>query len=602
MDDPAPRRFHLPGFPKIRKVSTRVRISFAAIVLFQGLLSMLTLSYVTTQAMEASLADQRQKTRLLIERYFADAKKEVAVKADLLAGQAKIGALVRSGEQPDLSRELYFYLAPLSLDCILVVDAAGEPLATVGNSAAAGILLRRNLFDITRNGGVSTIAGEGNRIQLWGLHEIRSGDRVRGMVCAAVNLDRPFIGRVEEISSTVMLLALRKTILVNGRVSDNVFIDYSRKVAENPQQGALGRIKSWEYRTIALPDYPELETVYFIDTAPGYALLSRYMTSTLAILALALLLAVWMSLVLYRYSFLRPFQAFQEAIRNTSKGDLSFRPSMQTDDEFAELEREFEGMTNNLRSLERELQIRSRMAAIGEMVAGVAHQLRNPLAVMKVSAEMIRDGLPPSPARPAPGGQVQGEGAPGGTAERPRLDADKLRPLVEMIVSEVDSLTAVMASFLDFTRPLQAVKEETDLAALLERVASHFSAERSGGVSLGHRVEPPGLRARLDPRLMEQALRNLVSNAVEASAPGSEVTLTADGHEGRVRFRVADQGKGMTEEVRKQLFHPFFTTKSYGTGLGLSITRRIIEEHGGRIEVASEAGGGTEVALWLDKE
>ena len=576
-------------FPSFKKISTKVALSYVLIALLQGGLSILTLNYVTSQTMEASLEDQRLKTRRLIENYLTDARKEIVIKADLLAGQGKFARLLADRDLSSLAFELSFYLAPLKLDAILVVDAHGDRLVDVGKAAISNILLKRNPVDLLDKGHPTTIAGEGNRIQLWSLHEMRIGGRRRGVLCVAQSLDRSFIGRLEEISGTQMLLALRKTILVNGRLGDNAFIEYSGRVAADPEQGASGKIKSLVYRTIHLPDYPELELVYFIDTAPSTALLSWYVTSTLLILAATLVVAIVTSMLLYRYSFQKPFAAFQEAIRRISSGDLTFEFARGTENEFADLEREFEAMTANLRELERELQISSRMAAVGEMVAGVAHQIRNPLAIMKVSAEMIRDEFPAA-ARAAKKGEA------------------KIRPLIDMIVTEIESLGAIVSKFLDFTKPLKVNSEEVDIAQFLARATSLITTGQYSGRSLKIAVAAGAERASFDRRLMEQAVRNLVTNALAVTEPGGVVLVGAErsrdleGGKGNFHIFVKDDGPGMSEEVRSQLFHPFFTTKSDGTGLGLSIVHRIVEEHGGVVEVRSGPGAGTVFTIVLRED
>ncbi len=574
--------------PSFKKISTKVALSYVLIALLQSGLSILTLNYVTSQTMEASLEDQRLKTRRLIENYFTDAKKEMVIKADLLAGQGKLARLMANGDFSTLGYELSFYLAPLKLDAILVVNAHGEKLVGVGKSAISNILLKRNPIDLLDKGTTTTIAGEGNRIQLWSFHEMLANGKRRGMVCVAQSLDRSFIGRVEEISGTQMLLALRKTILVNGRLGDNAFIEYSGRVAADPEQGASGRIKSLVYRTTYLPDYPELELIYFIDTAPSAALLSWYVTSTLLILAATLVVAIVTSMLLYRYSFQKPFAAFQEAIRRISSGDLSFEFAQGTENEFADLEREFEAMTANLRELERELQISSRMAAVGEMVAGVAHQIRNPLAIMKVSAEMIRDAV--------------------AVPTRSRATLTKIRPLIDMIVSEIESLGAIVSKFLDFTKPLKVNSEEVDIAQFLARATSLIPTGQYSGRTLRIDVASGAERASFDRRLMEEAVRNLVTNALAATEPGGEVLVGAErsrgleGGKGNFHIFVKDDGPGMSDEVRSQLFHPFFTTKSEGTGLGLSIVHRIVEEHGATVEVRSGPGAGTVFTIVLRED
>jgi signal transduction histidine kinase len=246
-------------------------------------------------------------------------------------------------------------------------------------------------------------------------------------------------------------------------------------------------------------------------------------------------------------------------------------------------------MTRNLSKLEGELQISSRMAAVGEMVAGVAHQIRNPLAIMKVSAEMIKD------AATAPKG-----------AKKPR-DGGNIPLLVDMIVSEIDSLGAVVSKFLDFTKPLRVKSEEVLVSDFLARAVSLLPLAQYPGRSVRVETASGAERAAFDRRLMEQAVCNLAANALHASPEGGEVLIraercpAAEGAPGSFRIIVRDRGAGMSDEVRSQLFHPFFTTKSEGTGLGLSIVHRIVEEHGGYIEVKTELGVGTEFAIVLEE-
>ncbi len=616
--------------PSFKKISTKVGLSYVLIVLLQGGLSILTLNYVTNQAMGASLEDQRLKTRRLIENYFIDAKNEMVVKAGLLAGQGNLTSLLVRRDLDTLSYELSFYLAPLKLDAILVVDPQGKKIVDVGKSSISNLLLKRNPIDLLDTGFTTTATGggtlnvnsEGNNIQLWSIREMTVNGRRQGLLCAAQNLDRAFIGRIEDISDTHMLLALRKTILVNGRLADNVFIEYNRRVTADPELGASGRIKNFVYKTTTLPDYPELELVYFIDTSQSTALLSRYVTSSLLILAATLVVAFVTSILLYRLSFQKPFAAFQEAIRRIASGDLSFEFERGSENEFADLEREFEAMTGNLRELEKELQIRSRMAAVGEMVAGVAHQIRNPLAIMKVSAEMIRDSVPAvaGPEFAVSAGaetakRERGDSAGAGTASkvktktspafRVRASEANIRPLIDMIVSEIESLGAIVSKFLDFTKPLKVNSEEVDIGEFLSRATSLVPMGHYAGREVRVSVSPGAERARFDRRLMEQALRNLVTNALAATDPGGIVTVGAErlpaGDAGRGSFRlfVKDDGQGMNEDVLSQLFHPFFTTKSEGTGLGLSIVHRIVEEHDGSVEVRSRPGEGTVFTIIL---
>jgi signal transduction histidine kinase len=238
---------------------------------------------------------------------------------------------------------------------------------------------------------------------------------------------------------------------------------------------------------------------------------------------------------------------------------------------------------------------------------------------MKVSAEMIRDAVPavagPAGASTIPtlAGTARKETVKGKakTAAAPATTAGpgaNIRPLIDMIVSEIESLGAIVSKFLDFTKPLQVNPEEVEVEEFLSRASSLIPMGQFSDRSLRFSVSAGAERARFDRALMEQAVRNLLTNALAATEPGGEVLVGAersrglDGSRECFRIFVKDSGPGMNEEIRSQLFHPFFTTKSDGTGLGLSIVHRIVEEHGGSVEVSSEPGAGTVFTILLRED
>jgi signal transduction histidine kinase len=215
---------------------------------------------------------------------------------------------------------------------------------------------------------------------------------------------------------------------------------------------------------------------------------------------------------------------------------------------------------------------------MGEMVAGVAHQIRNPLAIMKVSAELLRDHI---------------EASAGG-AQPHRL--------ASMIVNEADTLGAVVANFLDFARPHAVRKEPARVDEVLRCVIDVLPLASFPGTAVTCRFAPDLPRVLLDRSLIEQAFRNLLINALEASPAGQPVCVSTWKEDGRVAVEIRDSGMGMEEATQRRIFNPFFTTKSDGTGLGLSIVHRIVESHGGRIEMESAPGRGTTFRVFLEEE
>ena len=222
-----------------------------------------------------------------------------------------------------------------------------------------------------------------------------------------------------------------------------------------------------------------------------------------------------------------------------------------------------------------------RLAALGQLSAGLAHEIRNPLGVIKGSAEMLTQKLQAS---------------------------DELaRELAGYISTEVNRLSALVTEFLDFARPLHAQPHPADLTALLDRVlqivAGRFPSE---SVRIDRHYASGLPLVPLDESLCEQAFLNLVQNAYEAMQDGDhpgtlrvEVRPTKQTEREGLELRLADSGPGVADELREEIFNPFVTTKKTGVGLGLSIVSKIIDGHHGTIHVENAPAGGAVFTLFF---
>jgi two-component system sensor histidine kinase HydH len=222
-----------------------------------------------------------------------------------------------------------------------------------------------------------------------------------------------------------------------------------------------------------------------------------------------------------------------------------------------------------------------RLAALGQLSAGLAHEIRNPLGVIKGSAEMLTQKLQAS---------------------------DELaRELAGYISTEVNRLSALVTEFLDFARPLHAQPRPADLIALLDRVIQTVAARfMSANITVERHYESNLPLVPLDESLCEQAFLNLVQNAFEAMQEQDNagtlrvVVERARWHEeDGVQLVLADTGPGVKEELREEIFNPFVTTKKSGVGLGLSIVSKIIDGHYGSIHVENAVGGGAAFTLFF---
>lgn len=230
---------------------------------------------------------------------------------------------------------------------------------------------------------------------------------------------------------------------------------------------------------------------------------------------------------------------------------------------------------------------RDRLAAIGQMAAGLAHEIRNPLGAIKGSAQLLAE-----------------------------VDPEQRQTFLQIIQEEVNRLDSVVSQFLTYARPLKGKRDMVDVNHVLERTLTLINSEpHATRVEL---VTAPGLPSiRSDPELIRQVTLNLSRNAIEAMAGAGKLTIStaiawrgAGGERGTrasgtiepgsyVRIRFEDEGPGIPPEVMERLFIPFYTTKQTGTGLGLAICQRIVESLGGTIEVSSRLGRGATFTVFL---
>jgi two-component system, NtrC family, sensor histidine kinase HydH len=235
-----------------------------------------------------------------------------------------------------------------------------------------------------------------------------------------------------------------------------------------------------------------------------------------------------------------------------------------------------EHANRELKEAQASLRRSERLAALGQLTAGLAHELRNPLGTIKASAEMMM--------KPA-------------AKNRPGVRDE----MADYILSEVNRMNGLVASFLDFARPLQIHPEAADLGGLLRDVErEQEDLAQSRDVQLVIR-KPQDLLFRFDRDLLRLALSNLLQNAIQASGAGQQVELRTEEGINEVTIFVVDHGEGIAPQNLESIFNPFFTTKPEGTGLGLALVAKIIDEHGGRINVESEFGKGTTFEVRLPR-
>ncbi len=237
--------------------------------------------------------------------------------------------------------------------------------------------------------------------------------------------------------------------------------------------------------------------------------------------------------------------------------------------ERARVRRDAEIIASQLRELERtqrELVRQEKLAAIGRVAAGVAHEVRNPLGVIRASAAMVQESFEP------------GE--------------DPYRAC-EFIREETLRLNSLITSLLTLSRPTELRSRPISLDKVVERAVSLAGEDlRTREIQLEQEMEPSGAEISADPDLLCQVVYGLVSNASEALGKGDRIVVRTQRLPDGVRVEVGDSGPGVEPDVAPHLFEPFFTTKATGTGLGLPMAERIAQAHHGSLEFVRGAGAG----------
>lgn len=232
----------------------------------------------------------------------------------------------------------------------------------------------------------------------------------------------------------------------------------------------------------------------------------------------------------------------------------------------AEAARTIEAQMQALEASQRALAQNQKLAAMGRLAAGIAHEVRNPLGVIRASASMVQESFDPG---------------------------DEAHRACGFIKQEIDRLNGLISSLLNFARPTELRLQSVAIEKLIER-ALHLASDQIEGRRIRIERESDGILPPVngDPDLLAQVLLNLVANAAQALGEEGRITLFASGKNGEVRIEVRDDGPGISAEDESRIFEPFFTTKASGTGLGLSMAARIAEAHGGRLEFVPPAGPG----------
>lgn len=287
----------------------------------------------------------------------------------------------------------------------------------------------------------------------------------------------------------------------------------------------------------------------------------------------------------YFRNFTQSILILTNATRKIKEGNIDYRIKNQLKDEFREMATSFNDMAISLKEQRQKIQQAERLAAVGELAAGLAHEVKNPLAGIKVSIEVLKS----------------------------ELDlAQEDKEIFLRIINEINRIESLLKNMLNYARPLKPQPESIRIHEILDNIikTSEYSLKSPGDTSRltrninfvkDYAADFPEIDA--DPAQMQQVLLNLVLNGIDAINESGTITVkTAQVPDEAVQIRISDTGKGIAPEILGKVFNPFFTTKSKGNGLGLAICKRLVEQHNGTIEVFNNPEGGVTFVITLPEK
>lgn len=231
--------------------------------------------------------------------------------------------------------------------------------------------------------------------------------------------------------------------------------------------------------------------------------------------------------------------------------------------------------TTEIRQLQDQIKHKEKMAAVGQLAAGIAHEIRNPLAGISGSIELLSQDA---------------------------KDPDDQK-LMRIILKEIDRLNNLITDFLDYSKPEKRPDQKTDLAFILNDVIQNIKLSSATPTDLVYKIQIESSSVLGFSDQLKQAFLNIIVNAVQSmkDRPDPILTVKTESTEKLITVEISDTGSGMSEETQKRLFEPFYTTKSKGTGLGLAMTHKIFDSHQATVQISSELNTGTQFKIIFNK-
>jgi len=303
--------------------------------------------------------------------------------------------------------------------------------------------------------------------------------------------------------------------------------------------------------------------------------LKRILT-TLTIFFIGIVVTYIISL---RYT--KPINTLTEAAKKVAQGDFKYRLNINRKDEIGKIAESFNFMIQKLQEnqiLHERLREAEHLSAIGQLSRTIAHEVRNPLNFINLSIDHLIEKL-----------------------QKQELDSDNYIKLLENMKQEIYRVNNLITEYLEYTRPLKLNKKLASIIEIIEDVVSLVEATASKyGINI-YKDYDVDFTLNLDVDLIKSCFLNIITNALYAMKDSDmkNLFIKTELSEDNLLIKISDTGSGVPEEYIDKIFEPFFSTKKGGLGLGLPLSKRVIEEHGGKIEFSSRQGNGSEVKIYI---
>jgi len=568
--------------------SLRSRIFLATALL--SLLSIGTAIYVVTvrvtREVENSLRREIATTSTLVEQFRTTRSQNFTLMARLVADAPKLKAAVDTDDPPTVQDTATGYFGELDANVLLVTNKTGRVLATIDKSPkpADSMLGRINVKEAATGHESVGLLRQGDGILHLVTVPITVGlthPDLLGTLSVGFLLDDAFASQLKRITGSDIAFAMDGQVVSSSLPSDerdalstvaasatgltNVSL-HGEEFAVLPMPLLTGEPASSPGRPLALILRSRTEQLRFLN---------EIHTEVAVTAMVAVGLATLLSFAVAR-TITRPMAAITGVMRDVAAtGDLTrkivLRSNNRWDDEDAQLlASTFNTLTESVARAQREMSQRERLSSLGRLSTVIAHEVRNPLMIIKAALHGLR---------------------------RPNVTAEDMRESVADIDGEVVRLNRMVNDVLDFARPITFERGPADLNALCRESAA--AAQVTPGVPVILSLDPAVGIADTDAERLRSALVNVIVNARQAvdKQPVQRVTVTTRRSDSSVTISVTDTGAGIERADLARVFDPYFTTKRGGTGLGLPITKNIVEGLGGSIVVESEPGRGTDIRM-----